>query len=330
MILMNRQRYYNYIAEKIETLAWRIKTTGKLNLLDLNIHSETIYRDMLKILYEYNLEPSNVGKANYEAIDLIDEEKKIVVQVTSTATSTKINDTLKKQKIKDLAALDYRLKFIFVADEAKKLRDRTYINSHDINFDPKEDILDKVTILESVAQLSIDKLTNLYDFIQKELGEKPDIRKISSNLAAIINILAKENLGNITNDIQLNDYGIEEKIRYNSLFDIKESTFDEYVIYYGILDRLYKEFTREGSNKTVSVFRKITSFYEKEMFKQGITNVEKFFNIVGKVEEHVIHSDILTEIPEEEIEMCVRIIVVDAFVRCKIFRNPRGYTHVTS
>ncbi|MEW5596901.1 ABC-three component system protein [Peribacillus frigoritolerans] len=325
---MNRQRYYNYIAEKLEVLSFRIKTNGKLNLLDLNIHSETLYRDFLNILYDYNLEPSNIGKANYEAIDLIDEEKRLVLQVSATATTTKINDTLKKKKIKDLSELDYHIKFIFIANEAKKLRDKTYLNQHNINFDSKTDILDKVTILESVSQLTIDKITSIYDLMQKEFGEKPDTLKLSSNLAAIVNFLAKENLGNVFNKIQLNDYGIEEKIEFNDLSDIKESTFDEYKIYYGILDRIYGEFIREGTNKTVSVFRKITSFYEKEMVAKNLTNVEKFFNIIGKVEEHVMKSDLLREIPEEEIDMCVRIIVVDAFVRCKIFKNPRGYTHV--
>lgn len=327
---MNRQMYFNYIAEKIEILAWRIKTGGKLNLLDLNIHSETFFRDFLNILYNYNLQPSNVGKANYEAIDLIDEETKLVVQVTSTATTTKINSTLEKKKTKELAELDYNMKFLFIADDAKKLRDKTYINGYKIKFNPSIDILDKVTILESVSQLPIDKLTIVYDSMQKEFGERPSIVKLSSNLAAIVNYLAKENLDNVSNNIQLNDYGIEEKIDFNDLSEIKESTFDEYKVYYGILDRIYEEFIREGTNKTVSVFRKITSFYEKEMVVKDLSSVEKFFNIIGKVEEYVMKSDLLNNIPEEEIDMCVRIIVVDAFIRCKIFRNPRGYTHVAT
>ena len=73
---LNRQRYYDYISEKLEVLSNRITSNGKLNLLHLNIHSETLYRDILNVLYEYNLEPSNTGKANAEAVDLIDEDKK--------------------------------------------------------------------------------------------------------------------------------------------------------------------------------------------------------------------------------------------------------------
>ena len=329
--MVDRQKYYNYISEKIEVLSNRIKSNGKLNLLDLNIHSETFYRDLLNIVYNYKLQPSNVGKANAEAIDLIDEEQKIVVQVSSTVSPRKINTTLSKVKIKELSEHDYKIKFIFIADEAKSLRGKSYINNYNINFDSTNDILDKVTICEKISQLSIDKLTAVYDFIQKEFGEQPTTLKLSSNLAIIVNFLSKENLHEVSNKIQLNDYGIEEKIIFNELNDIKESTFDEYKIYYGILDRIYEEFIREGTNKTLSVFRKITSFYEKEIPNRELTNVEKFFNIIGKVQDYVCENEVISLIAaEEEIDMCIRIIVVDAFIRCKIFKNPRGYSHVVT
>lgn len=329
MVLMNRQKYYNYISEKIEILSYRIKDGGKLNILDLNIHAETFYRDLLNLLYDFTFEPSNVGKANFEAVDLIDEKAKIVLQVSSTATATKINNTLKKKKIKDLALIGYRIKFVFIAEETNKLRNKVFVNPHNILFNPDTDILDKVSILEYISQLPIDKLTNLNDFIKKEFGDQPSPRRLSSNLATIVSFLAQKNLNGIVNEIQLNDYGIEEKIDFNDLSDIKESTFDEYKIFYGILDRIYEEYIREGSNKVVSVFRKISSFYEKEMLSKNLSEIDKFFNIIEKVEEYVLESDLVKKIPEDEIDMCVRIIVVDAFVRCKIFKNPRGYCHVT-
>ncbi|WP_429975407.1 SMEK domain-containing protein [Enterococcus sp. DIV0086] len=81
--MMNRQFYYNYISEKIEILAQRIKTNGKLNLLDLNVHSEVFFCGVLNNLYGYTLKTANNQTANAEAIDLIDDNSKIVIQVTS-------------------------------------------------------------------------------------------------------------------------------------------------------------------------------------------------------------------------------------------------------
>ena len=54
-IKLNRTRYYNYIEEKLNFLAYRIEKRGKINLLDLNIHSETFFAELFNILYDYNL-----------------------------------------------------------------------------------------------------------------------------------------------------------------------------------------------------------------------------------------------------------------------------------
>lgn len=122
-----------------------------------------------------------MGKANAEAVDLIDEDKKLVVQVSSTATKTKINSTLEKEKIKELSNEGYRIKFVFVANEVKNLRDETYNNIHNIIFEPNADIWDKVTALERIPQLTIDKMTLVHDLIQKEFGERPNTLKLSHN-----------------------------------------------------------------------------------------------------------------------------------------------------
>ena len=44
---MNRTTYFNYIEEKLNINAVRIEARGKLNILDLNQHSENFYNDFL-------------------------------------------------------------------------------------------------------------------------------------------------------------------------------------------------------------------------------------------------------------------------------------------
>ena len=83
---MNRSHYFNYIDERLSTLAWRIEKRGKINLLDLNIHSETFFSDMLNMLLEYQLKNLNIVKQNVEGIDLVDTHNKIIAQVSSTCT----------------------------------------------------------------------------------------------------------------------------------------------------------------------------------------------------------------------------------------------------
>jgi len=74
---MNRTQYYNYIEEKLHTLANRIIANGKLNMLHLHIHSESFYLHLFNLLYGYNLTNLNESLQNVEAIDLIDFNKKV-------------------------------------------------------------------------------------------------------------------------------------------------------------------------------------------------------------------------------------------------------------
>lgn len=40
---MNRSAYFDYIEEKINLLALRIESRGKLNILNLHLHNENFY-----------------------------------------------------------------------------------------------------------------------------------------------------------------------------------------------------------------------------------------------------------------------------------------------
>ncbi len=57
---------------------------------------------------------------------------------------------------------------------------------------------------------------------------------------------------------------------------------------------------------------------------------ELFFSIIDNIIELIKNSKNYIEIPYEELEMCVSVLVVDAFIRCKIFKNPEGYNYVVT
>ena len=114
---MYRSLYFNYIEERINFLSYRIERRGKINLLDLNIYSETFFADMINMLLGYELENANVIKQNVEGIDLIDHVNKVVAQVSATNTKQKIENSLKKEIIKKYKG--YRFIFIPIVGEAE-------------------------------------------------------------------------------------------------------------------------------------------------------------------------------------------------------------------
>jgi hypothetical protein len=162
---MNHQTYFDYIERELNHLSVRVKERAKFNLLDENIFSESFYLQFLNLLFDWKLENLNKYKSNCEAVDLIDKENKILVQVTSTARKEKIQGTLDKLKDKDYEG--YRIKFVFICEADDKLKNRDYIFEN-VMFSKEKDIIDKHSLLKEVFDLDIDKLKRIYDFAKKE------------------------------------------------------------------------------------------------------------------------------------------------------------------
>lgn len=322
---MNRDNYFSVIEEKINVLATRINSRGRLNLLNLHLHSESFYQHFLNQLYSWNVQNENEFKPNVEAIDLVDHTNFYVIQVSATNTKQKVEASLEKDLLKDYTT--YTFKFVSIANDAGDLRSKTYKNPHNLSFSPTDDVIDKNSILTSVKGLEIDDLRRVYDFIKKELGAEVDPIRLETNLATIINILSKEDWEEEIDNIERVTFEINRKITHNNLKSAK-IIIEDYSIYHGRLDKLYSEFDKQGSNKSKTVLSTIRQEYAKLL--SNLTDDQLFFAIIDKVQEKIINSSNYQNIPFEELERCVNILVVDAFIRCKIFENPENYNYATT
>lgn len=321
---MNRSNYFNYIEEKLTVLAYRIIQRGKLNILDLNIYSENFYAELFNTVFNFKLVNMNIIEQNVEGIDLLDNTNKIIAQVSSTSTKQKIESSLSKNIF--LKFPGYRFKFISIANDASKLKQQKFENPHGVLFDPSVDIIDVNTMLKNILAKPIDEQKIVFEIIKKELGNEVNIVKIDSNLATIINILSLETLANVTEQPETNSFEIEKKIYYNDLKSVK-MIIDDYKIYYQKLDEKYKEFDKQGANKSFAVLQTIRKQYI--ILKDEIEDKDVvFLKIMDNIIDIVKSSRNFVEINYEELEMYVGILVVDAFVRCKIFKNPEGYNYV--
>ena len=52
-----------------------------------------------------------------------------------------------------------------------------------------------------------------------------------------------------------------------------------------------------------------------------------FILVLEKIQKKTLQSANYNQIPIDELELCVNILVVDAFIRCKIFENPKEYKY---
>lgn len=325
---MNRIRYFNYIEEKLSTLGYRIQNRSKINMLELNIHSESFFAELCNIIFGYELINANTFSQNTEGIDLIDKSNKIVVQVSATCTKEKINNSLSKDIYKNYQGYNY--KFISIAKEVKiKIREIIFFNPYNMNFTPQEDILDNVSLLRIINSLPIDRLEKLYNFIKQELGEDINYTKLDSNLTKIINILSKINLELELNSPETNSFLIDDKIKFNQLSDNVGKIIHEYSPFCKKLDEIYCEFDKEGKTTSFSILQQIKKQYLL-LRSKSINPNDTFFEITSAIRKIVIDSKNFEGISLEELDYCIDILVVDTFLKCKIFENPKGYNYVTA
>lgn len=322
---MNRTQYFNYIEEKLSTLAFRIETRGKLNILDLHLHSENFYLHFFNLLFGYELENLNSRLQNVEAIDLIDHKNKIIIQVSATCTKQKVESALNKERLKSYT--DYTFKFISISKDATELRKSTFKNPYSLAFFSSTDIYDVNSILNDILSRTVSEQKLIYKFIKDELGGDVDVTRLDSNLASVINILSKERWDDKSYSDFINSFEVDRKITFNEL-NYSRSIIEEYRVFYKKVDEKYSEFDRQGMNKSYSVLRSISKEYIR---LKGRGNPDEIFEeVIERTKNKVLESANFNEIPIDELDLCIDILVVDAFIRCKIFENPEQYNYVAT
>lgn len=322
---MNRQSYFNYISEHLAVLAYRVEAGGKLNILDLHLHSENFYRDFLNLLYGWKLENLNKENQNVEAVDLIDKTNKIIIQVSATNSKQKIESALGKDSLANYNGWSF--KFMSIARLASNLRKKTFKNPHTLHFSPSDDIFDIDSLGREILGLKIDKLQEVENFIRKELGRDVTSTAIESDLTRVIMMLAQVDLTDFDSIKLNNEFQIDAKIEHNDLARSK-AIIVEYNIWQNSVRRIYSSFDSEGLNKSLFVLQKIRSFYLRHCYE--LKGDDLFDAVCNDVKAEIKKHASSRGLSEESIDICSDIIVVDAFIRCKIFDNPKGYNYVTA
>jgi len=316
---MARQEYFNGIESRLSWLVLSIKQRGKLNILDLNVISEDFFVHLFNHIYGWNLRNMNTVKQNSEGFDLVDDIQKIIIQVSSDISKRKIELSLSKDGLAKYSG--YHFKFIGLTDDAKKLRTQKYLNPHTISFDPKTDIFDTTEILNFINNMEdIEKIRVIYEFLQKEIKMPVSQEKVETNIAKIIGIISQTELKELHKPETI-PFEIERKIIFNNLVKSRE-IIDDYKRYCMSIDKIYTEFDKLGNNKSLSVLNKLKNIY---IARSEIENQDDCFQqIIEDVIDYVKQSSNYISISDEELLLFVEIIVVDAFIKCTIFKNPEA------
>jgi hypothetical protein len=321
---MIRQECFNAIEQRLSWLVTRIELRGGLNILDLNIHSENFYPQLLKLIFGWDLVNLNTTVQNAPAIDLIDRKNRLIAQVSSTGTRRKINSTLGK----DLSGYaGYSFKFICITRAKPELRNHTYNNPSSLVFVPADDIHDCQSLLIVINALPTDRMEAIRDFLKAELKFEGDPTKVESNLAAIIKSINDQDWKAPAGKIETIPYDIDGKITFNQL-DKTQALINDYKLHHHRLAKIYDEYDRQGRNKSLSILDSIRRDFLA--LDGSLPADDKFFRTITVTKARIRQSVNAPALPDEELDLCVGILVVDAFIRCKIFKNPAASSHAHS
>ncbi|WP_419768898.1 SMEK domain-containing protein [Arcobacter sp.] len=169
---MDYIKQLDYISEKLLFIKLKVEQDTKNGLFDINKYGEDIFMHLLNSAYGFKINNANeVFHDNFPAIDLIDEENKFFIQVTSTLTTNKIYSTIKKkdenEELKEYK--HYKLKMCYLAGKPD------FGNLASLNLEKKgiekEDLLDLDSII-SIARKNQQKCKDIYNTLNQRLDSK--------------------------------------------------------------------------------------------------------------------------------------------------------------
>lgn len=311
--------YINDTALLLNAFAETVKTLGKLNLHDSNVHAENFFRDFLNTLMGWNLVNANATALNEPGVDLVYADDCRMVQVSSTTTKKKIQDSLDMTDKKKYA--NYHFYFLAIGKDASRLGRKDYTVSNEFVFDSTKDVWDINKLIAKMNDAPIERKKALYELTQKHLATLLQSSKNAHSLSEVVKVLSEEMQQGDDMPTKVS-FVVPEKIRVNRLEGLKES-ISEYAGYTTMLNRVYDTHEQFGSytRKTIhSVLRKV---YEDN--KGSYTSEELYRLICKQALNKVLESaNRPTDMMMESIEWCVDVIVTDAFEACKIFEHPQN------
>ena len=172
---MNLKKCRARINELMSRFVAQVKGAIEMDELDTNRVSEDVLIPLLSAIYEHtNLENLNVSEgSNFPAIDLGDKETRIAYQITSTPTSRKIKDTLKKFVTHKLYKEFDHLVIYILTEKQSRYQGKGFdeIIQDKFTFDKKSDIRDYQDLLKEILGFPLEKARKVENVLEQHFGD---------------------------------------------------------------------------------------------------------------------------------------------------------------
>jgi hypothetical protein len=169
--------------------------------------------------------------------------------------------------------------------------------------------------------------------VKNQVSRKNVLSKNPSILSLLINQIGSSLVDGFFDDVTKNAPNTNDKITFNNINRYKP-IIEEYSAYQGKLNGIYEEIEKQGSSKKSFLLQNLRSFYLKEKGKYSdIESIKKNAdNILESIENEIwkmleSSQNISLDLPIEAIKIGIQIVMVDAFMRCKILEEPTKHDY---
>ena len=156
-----RERQASLLLQQLVTLTNSVTVAVRNNLTTSAVVAETTLAGLLNRIFGWELVNANAISRNFPGVDLIDRDRRIGVQVTATCTPDKVRNTI--QKVEKLDIQFDRLIMLIISNDSptKKMKEEA----------GSMELWNSEALFRQAAELPMERLTELTDYMELELGD---------------------------------------------------------------------------------------------------------------------------------------------------------------
>jgi hypothetical protein len=272
-----RKDSFNSISRVLAITRYDIEQRQLINEYGLNIHGENYFRDVFNFVYEKRYTNENFNSKNNSCIDLVDVNEQIALQITTTRTKEKIDNTFNALKLSKYE--DYSIKIFYLLDKSKPNKETIEEYKNKFNIDLNNclfDYTDLIKKIESLETLKLIELNNKYFINNNE--------KYTDKI--VLNLVFKYLIKNLTNkkpnyDDDFGSIDTNDKIKLNKLNSRIESEINKGLDYISLV------------NNEDNILDDLRKFVVDDLYKQILFDL-----LLSKVSKKELDSKTLAELSD--------------------------------
>lgn len=313
--MLNRKDNIDKISTKLAILAHKVELNSCLNLMDLNIHAEYFFCDLLNMIFNASLVNLNTINTNAKSIDLIDLRKRLAIQVTSTPEFSKIKKTvdgfIETENINNIDRL-----IVLIIIKKKRYQAKTYGDKFIISV--SDDVLDYTDLIKLIMGLPPEKIQKICDYLSSQIFDTPSQKapKEVTTILEMIKILS-------TDEHPQSGNGFQEEPDPNGKINKRFSAYAEYLMeIYVPLMAAYAGILNEINNSSDSGIININklSAYLKRASNSALDECNgNSVDALNKLTDY--YASRLRSNGVDYDDSAIQYYLIDNMIRCNVFPN---------